>query len=130
MRGNARRDTKPEVALRSALHRLGYRFRKDFTIRAGDLKVRADIAFTRRRVAVFVDGCFWHCCPEHGNSPERNTDYWSKKLARNVARDERVTTSLSEDGWQVLRIWEHVHPMHASASVIAALEARRFRFED
>jgi len=70
-----RTDTKPEFALRSALHRRGYRFRKDYAIRAECQLVRPDLAFTRRRVAVFVDGCFWHCCPEHGRQPTSNTSY-------------------------------------------------------
>lgn len=102
-----RRDTTPELALRSALHALGYRFRKDLPIRLGGTLVRPDIVFTRRRVAIFVDGCFWHCCPVHGRKPTSNGDYWSPKLTSNVQRDRRQTAALESAGWQVLRFWEH-----------------------
>src|SRR5690349_10044040 len=108
MRSNKRRDSKPEVALRRALHQRGWRFRVDFPIVLGEIRPRPDIAFTRRRVAVFLDGCFWHCCPEHGKPPKSNSDYWSKKLARNVQRDERDTQALRRAGWVVVRLWEHV----------------------
>jgi DNA mismatch endonuclease (patch repair protein) len=102
-----RRDTKPEVRLRSELHRLGYRFRKDYQVRVGGMLVRPDIAFTRRRVAIFVDGCFWHSCPEHGRRPSVNGEYWSPKLERNVQRDQEQSAALQSAGWSVLRFWEH-----------------------
>jgi DNA mismatch endonuclease, patch repair protein len=102
-----RRDTKPEVALRSAIHRLGYRFRKDYPLRVDGKLIRPDIAFTRRLVAVFIDGCFWHCCPEHGRRPGVNECYWSPKLEANVRRDQVQTAALQAAGWQVLRFWEH-----------------------
>jgi DNA mismatch endonuclease (patch repair protein) len=102
-----RRDTKPEVRLRSALHRLGYRFRKDHPLRVGGKLIRPDIAFTKRRVAVFVDGCFWHSCPLHGRQPSVNADYWSPKLAGNARRDCDQTVALQSAGWTVLRFWEH-----------------------
>lgn len=107
MRANPRRDTRPERELRSSLHALGLRFRKDFPVRAGDRVVRPDVVFTRRRIAVFLDGCYWHACPEHGTRPVRNSEYWAKKLDRNVARDRAVNEVLRKDGWQVIRIWEH-----------------------
>jgi DNA mismatch endonuclease (patch repair protein) len=72
-----------------------------------ELSVRVDIAFPRKKIAIFIDGCFWHSCPEHGNSPNRNIDYWEPKLRRNVERDRQVDSSLSADGWTVLRYWEH-----------------------
>lgn len=108
MKGNRRSDTKPELALRSALHGLGLRFRKDHLLRtmAGS-KVKADVVFTRDRIAVFIDGCFWHGCPEHGRTPKANQAYWRPKLARNKQRDLRVSQELAEDGWTVIRIWEH-----------------------
>src|SRR5215469_11123251 len=110
MRANRRTDTKPELALRRALHKLGYRFRKDYRL---DLdsgrRVRPDIAFTARRVAVFVDGCFWHACPQHGSKPRANDWYWTPKLARNVERDRVADETLAAAGWQVVRIWE-LHP--------------------
>src|SRR5690606_15979160 len=88
-RANRRTDTKPEVRLRSELHRRGLRFRKDFLIRVSEIRVKPDIVFTRLRLAVFVDGCFWHSCPEHGSMPSRNRGYWLPKLAANVDRDRR-----------------------------------------
>src|SRR4051795_8217579 len=87
MQANRSRDTGPEVILRSRLHSLGLRFRKHRAIVAGELRVRPDIVFVSARVAVFVDGCFWHGCPEHGTSPRRNSDYWGPKLQRNARRD-------------------------------------------
>lgn len=69
--------------------------------------MRPDVVFTRARLAVFVDGCFWHCCPEHGNAPKANTSYWQPKLARNVTRDRLVDAALVAAHWQVLRAWEH-----------------------
>lgn len=107
MRGNRRVDTKPELAIRSALHRLGYRFRKDYRIVDDDVRVAADIVFTQARVAIFIDGCFWHRCPHHGNSPRANGEYWRRKLDRNVARDRHVEAVLAINGWRVVRIWEH-----------------------
>ncbi|WP_278256735.1 hypothetical protein [Nocardioides convexus] len=79
MLGNRRVDTKPEVAIRSALHRAGLRFRKDYRLDLGGARLRPDIAFTRAKVAVFVDGCFWHACPVHGTQPRSNADYWTPK---------------------------------------------------
>lgn len=106
-RSNLRCNTKPEIALRSELHRRGLRFRRDFFIRLDTVRVHVDIAFTRKRLAVFVDGCFWHSCPEHGTTPKSNTAYWKPKLESNRARDLRVDTALREAGWTVLRVWEH-----------------------
>jgi DNA mismatch endonuclease (patch repair protein) len=117
MRANPRANTKPEVRVRSALHALGYRFRKGLPIEAAGIRVRPDIVFPRRRVAVFIDGCFWHSCPEHGNMPESNTHYWKPKLERNAIRDARVTEALKGAGWHVVRIWEHV-PEHEAIAVI------------
>jgi DNA mismatch endonuclease (patch repair protein) len=107
MQANRRTNTKPEVRLRSALHTLGYRFRKDFVVRLADTRVRPDIVFTRRKVAVFVDGCFWHVCPEHGRQPTTNEWYWAPKLRRNMERDRKADDLLSGAGWTVVRIWEH-----------------------
>ncbi len=100
-------DTKPEVALRSQLHRLGFRFRKDFPIRIEGRLIRPDIVFTRRKIAIFVDGCFWHCCPVHGQAPKVNGEYWYPKLERNVIRDREQTGALESAGWTVLRFWSH-----------------------
>lgn len=122
MRAIRRTDTKPEVRLRSALHALGFRYRKDFPIRVDGKLIRPDIAFTRRKLAVFVDGCFWHSCPEHGRTPGANESYWSPKLRRNAERDREQTQLLETAGWQVLRIWEHEPIPNALAVVVAALE--------
>jgi DNA mismatch endonuclease (patch repair protein) len=121
MRANRRRDTKPERALRSALHRRGLRFRKDLPIRAGGRLVRPDVVFTRQRVAVFLDGCYWHSCPIHGTSPTRNSSYWDAKLRGNVERDHLVNQALSEAGWEVIRVWEHEHPEEAASLIEGSL---------
>lgn len=123
MKGNRRVDSRPEVALRSALHRRGLRFRKDVPLRPAERLRRVDIAFPSVRLAVFVDGCFWHGCPEHGNRPRRNTGYWSPKLARNMARDVQVNTELAAAGWTVVRVWEH-EDVEIAAARIAAEHAR------
>ncbi|MGI8797169.1 MAG: very short patch repair endonuclease [Acidimicrobiia bacterium] len=121
MRGNRRRDTKPEVRLRSRLHAGGYRFRVDYRIAAPQRTVRVDIAFPRHRLAVFVDGCFWHSCPDHGTAPRTNADYWNEKLARNSRRDQAIDAALLADGWEVLRVWEHDPPDDAAAHVTDVL---------
>lgn len=121
MKANRRSDTKPEITLRKALHALGYRYRKDFRLDLpGGVRVRPDIVFTARRVAVFVDGCFWHVCPEHGREPTSNEWYWTPKLRRNVERDRAADAALEAAGWRVVRLWEHV-PL--PAAVEAVLEA-------
>lgn len=122
MQGNRKRDTRPELALRSELHRRGLRYRID-TKPVKGLRCRADIVFRRQKVAVFVDGCFWHGCPEHGTSPKTNASYWSAKIARNMERDRLNEAKLSEAGWIVIRVWEHELPTDA-ASRIARVLAR------
>jgi DNA mismatch endonuclease (patch repair protein) len=112
MRSNRRRDTRPELALRRVL-----RFRIDYPIRTPQRLVRPDVVFTRAWLAVFVDGCFWHCCPEHGTTPRANTDYWAPKLARNVQRDRAVDEGLAAAGWRVVRAWEHEDPHHVATRV-------------
>jgi len=100
-------DTRPELEVRRALHRLGLRYRVAIAPEPG-LRRRADIVFTRARVAVFIDGCFWHGCPKHGRSTfNHNAEYWSAKIAANVARDADTNAKLYAAGWQVLRYWEH-----------------------
>jgi DNA mismatch endonuclease (patch repair protein) len=97
--------TAPELALRSELWRRGRRFRVDFAV-VGRRR-RVDIAFTRLKVAVFVDGCFWHSCPEHGSLPKNNRDWWRVKLEANTRRDRLTDAVLAEAGWRVVRVWEH-----------------------
>jgi DNA mismatch endonuclease (patch repair protein) len=115
MQGNRSRDTRPEIALRSTLHRRGLRFRTGFAV-AG-VRCKVDVAFTRARLAIFIDGCFWHGCPEHGTSPRTNAYYWSRKLESNRARDARIDGALEAAGWRVLRIWEHDDPERAADHV-------------
>lgn len=117
-----RRDTKPEMALRRALHGRGFRYRKDLRLDLDSgARVRPDIVFTARQVAVFVDGCFWHCCPQHGTQPAANTWYWEPKLRRNVERDRAADTALDAAGWTVLRLWEHEALDEAVAAVVHAV---------
>ena len=120
-----RADTKPERELRSALHARGLRFRKDYPIRVQKRLIRPDIAFTRLRLAVFWDGCFWHSCPAHGHPPKSNTEYWNPKLARNAARDELQTQLLESDGWAVLRIWGHTDIESAAENIEQAVLTAR-----
>ena len=123
MRANRRADTKPEVQLRSILHRQGLRFRKDFPIRLSRRRiVYPDIVFTKRRIAVFVDGCFWHSCPEHGTIPKSNQDYWIPKLRQNAERDKDVSQRLRSTGWTVVRVWEHEPPEDAAAAILFRME--------
>lgn len=107
MKGNRKRDTRPEIALRSGLHRAGLRFRKDYPPADAGRPIQIDIALPRARLAVFVDGCFWHSCPEHGTTPRANATYWAPKLARNRARDLATDQRLRRAGWLPLRVWEH-----------------------
>ena len=120
-----RRDTRPEREVRSLLHAAGLRFRVDLPIRMeGHRLIRPDIAFPRRRVAVFIDGCFWHGCPEHGRRPAiRNGHYWTPKIAGNVERDRRQVEALQGGGWQVLRFWAHLPAEQIARAVAAAVEA-------
>ncbi len=125
MRAIRRTGTKPEITLRSALHRLGYRYRKDHRLDlAGGVRVRPDIVFTARKVAIFVDGCFWHACPQHGRAPTVNEWYWAPKLRRTVERDRAADVALAAAGWQVVRLWEHTPLDDATAAVIAAVGRR------
>jgi DNA mismatch endonuclease (patch repair protein) len=125
MLANRRVDTGPERALRSHLHRHGLRFRKDFRIQFEGSSVRADVAFPAAKLAVFVDGCFWHQCPEHATMPKRNNAFWSPKLRRNIERDEQVNRELARAGWTVIRCWEHEDPSEVLPRVVAALEEAR-----
>lgn len=106
MLANRRRDTRPEMTLRRALHAAGLRFRVDVPL-PFDRRRRADIVFPRQKVAIFVDGCFWHRCPEHYTSPKANSEFWAEKARRNVERDRDTDARLEALGWTVLRFWEH-----------------------
>lgn len=113
------RDTAPELAVRRALHSLGFRYRVAIAPEPG-LRRRADIVFTKARVAVFIDGCFWHGCPEHGRANfKHNADYWPAKIQSNMARDLDTTARLRGAGWTVMRFWEH----EAKADVVKAIQS-------
>jgi len=122
MRAQARRDTGPELALRRELHHRGIRFFVDRAPLPG-LRRRADLVMPRRKVAVYIDGCFWHRCPIHGTSPRNNGDWWKVKLDGNVARDRDTDRRLDEAGWTVIRFWEHEDPLVAADHVQRILTA-------
>ncbi|UER54609.1 very short patch repair endonuclease [Kineosporiaceae bacterium SCSIO 59966] len=115
-----RKDNGSELAVRRLLHGAGYRFRVHYPV-PGLPRRTIDIAFTRAKVAVFVDGCFWHGCPEHGTRPRSNAEWWSSKLDANMARDRDTDDALEKLGWTVLRLWEHEEPARAAERVMAAL---------
>ena len=122
MQRNRRKDTSCELAVRRALHARGLRYRVDMPVRLEEFRpIRVDVAFTRQQVAVFVDGCFWHGCPEHGTSPTANASYWKAKIEANKARDERQTSLLRRGGWQVIRVWEHEDPLAVAERVAEAV---------
>lgn len=120
MRSNRRRDTSPELAIRRLLHACGLRYRVDYAPWMNKRR-RADIVFTRWRIAVFIDGCFWHSCPEHGTVPAANREYWAPKLERNAARDRETNAMARAEGWTVIRIWEHEMPAAAVERILGAL---------
>jgi DNA mismatch endonuclease (patch repair protein) len=125
MRGNRARDTKPELAVRRLLHAAGLRYRVG-TRPEPTIRRTADIVFPRERIAVFIDGCFWHGCPTHLKAlPKSNADYWSQKLARNVERDMETTMLLSGAGWDVLRYWEHEEPRAVAESIACKVRTAR-----
>ncbi|WP_181700471.1 very short patch repair endonuclease [Nocardia sp. GTS18] len=113
-----RADTAPELALRRELHRAGLRYFVDRAPIKGQRR-RADVVFPRRRVAVYVDGCFWHRCPEHATDPKNNAEWWAQKLAGNVARDRATDAALIEAGWRVVRVWEHEDPRVVAQQIVA-----------
>jgi DNA mismatch endonuclease, patch repair protein len=121
MQAVKRRDTKPELLLRSGLHRRGLRFFVDRAPLPG-MRRRADLVFPRKRVAVYVDGCFWHGCPIHGTWPKNNADWWREKIETNQARDRDTDRRLQQDGWQVIRVWEHDAATAADSVIEAVLD--------
>ena len=126
MQANRSRDTRPELAVRSAVFAMGLRYRVGTRpVRA--VRRSADLVFTRARVAVFLDGCFWHGCPEHFHLPATNTDYWGPKIAANAARDGETDRLLAAEGWLVLRFWEHTLAVEAATEIRGAVRARLAR---
>lgn len=124
MKGNRSRDTAPELAVRRRLHAAGLRYRVTYRPEPA-LRRTADIVFTKQRIAVFIDGCYWHACPEHATSPRANARYWSAKLTSNAARDVDTTARLRDAGWTVLRFWEHEDPDDVARTVITAVRETR-----
>ncbi len=124
MLGNRSRDTRPERAIRSLVHSRGLRYR----VAAKPLKGvhrTADLVFRPTKVAVFVDGCFWHKCPDHFVLPATNTNYWREKIDGNVNRDKDTDFRLAEEGWEVLRFWEHELPTDAADQIVATVRSRQ-----
>lgn len=124
MQSNKRRDTKPELALRRAVHALGLRYRVDAKPLA-ELRRRADMVFPGTKVAVFLDGCFWHGCPEHHTVAKANATFWADKVSGNRERDRDTDARLSAAGWAVVRVWEHENPVEAASRVADVVRARR-----
>ncbi|RLP11062.1 very short patch repair endonuclease [Propionibacterium australiense] len=120
METQPRTGTEPELELRKLLFAEGLRYRVNYPV-PGKPRRTIDIAFPGRKVAVFVDGCFWHSCPEHAVEPRHNGGWWREKLARNVARDEETTRILEDQGWSVIRLWEHLPAREAATLVKAAV---------
>jgi DNA mismatch endonuclease, patch repair protein len=121
-----RRDTPQELALRSALHRRGLRFRVD-KAPLKELRRRADVVFGPTRVAVFVDGCFWHGCPIHGSWPKANRDWWQKKILAVRHRDMDTDHRLAGAGWLVIRVWEHEDAEVAADLIEKVVRSRKSR---
>ncbi|MFJ6550028.1 very short patch repair endonuclease [Microbacterium sp. NPDC091676] len=124
MLGNRSRDTKPEMAVRRACHARGLRYRVDVRP-LPELRRRADLVFPTERIAVFVDGCYWHGCPEHYVASKSNADYWRVKIARNRERDADTDATLLAAGWRVVRAWQHEDPGTVADAVAAVVRARR-----
>ena len=118
-----RRDTPQEMTIRKALFRAGCRYKTQFRP-LSDHRWTADIAFTKAKVLVFVDGCYWHGCPIHGSIPKTNREWWTAKIGRNVERDREATRVLTERGWTVVRVWSHEDPTAAAESILKILKRK------
>jgi DNA mismatch endonuclease, patch repair protein len=125
MQTQRQKNTKPELLIRSELHRRGLRFFVDRAPLTG-LGRRADLVFPRGRVAVYVDGCFWHGCPIHGTWPKNNAQWWREKIEANRARDRDTDRRLRDAGWLPVRVWEHESAVVAADQIVAAVADRRY----
>lgn len=125
MQANRSKDTEPELAIRRAVHALGLRYQVSVRPLPG-VRRSVDILFPRVKVAVFVDGCFWHGCPEHYREPASNVEFWRHKVARNRARDLETTELFRLSGWVVLRFWAHDDPVLAADEIRRAVGQRRY----
>jgi DNA mismatch endonuclease, patch repair protein len=117
MQRTKRSGTRPELALRSALHRRGLRFVVDRPVPGGNRRRRVDILLRGARIAVFVDGCFWHSCPEHCHLPKTNSSWWRLKFRGIVRRDRDTDAQLASAGWLAIRVWEHEDPVEAAREI-------------
>ncbi|WP_435842535.1 very short patch repair endonuclease [Streptomyces collinus] len=124
MSRQASKDTAVELAVRRLLHAAGLRYRVEYPV-PGLPRRRIDVAFPRAKVAVLIDGCFWHGCPQHATRPKANAEWWRTKLERNMARDRETTEHLVAAGWTVLRFWEHEDPADVAGQVSEALHRSR-----
>lgn len=124
MSATGQRDTPPELEIRRRLFKKGLRYRVDYPVIAKPRR-RGDIVFPRLKLAIFVDGCFWHGCPIHGTWPKSNADFWRKKIETNQARDIDTNERLREQGWLVLRFWEHESPDEVVDRIIDVVEVRK-----
>jgi DNA mismatch endonuclease (patch repair protein) len=124
MSRQASKDTAVELAVRRLLHAAGLRYRVEYPV-PGLPRRRIDVAFPRAKVAVLIDGCFWHGCPQHATHPKANADWWRTKLDRNMARDRETTEHLVAAGWTVLRFWEHEAAEEVAVRVAATVQRRR-----
>ncbi|MES4891653.1 very short patch repair endonuclease [Streptomyces sp. NPDC096012] len=124
MSRQASKNTAAELTVRRLLHAAGLRYRVEYPV-PGMPRRRMDVAFTSVKVAVLIDGCFWHGCPEHATQPKSNAQWWRQKLDRNMARDVETTEHLVAAGWMVLRFWEHEPPEEVALRIAAAVELRR-----
>jgi DNA mismatch endonuclease (patch repair protein) len=122
MQATKGRDSRPEVALRKILHARGLRFRVHALV-LPSLRRRADVVFPGARIAVYVDGCYWHGCPEHVVWPRTNLEWWKKKITSTRRRDRDTDRRLIEAGWHVIRVWEHEDP--ALVADVVETEVRR-----
>ncbi|WP_204060648.1 DNA mismatch endonuclease Vsr [Microbispora corallina] len=123
MKANRGRDSKPELALRSAIHSLGLRYRVD-SPPITELRRRADLVFVKAKVAVFVDGCYWHGCSEHYRPARQNEKFWSDKISKNQARDRDTDAKLARAGWLVIRVWEHEDTAEAAEHIAQTVRNR------
>ncbi|MFF9088015.1 very short patch repair endonuclease [Streptomyces sp. NPDC014991] len=128
MSKQASKDTEAELAVRRLLHAAGLRYRVEYPV-PGMARRRIDVAFTSIKVAVLIDGCFWHGCPVHATHPKSNAQWWRQKLDRNIARDVETTEHLVAAGWEVLRFWEHEAPDAVASRIVEAVRQRRAAVE-
>ncbi|MGY1631868.1 very short patch repair endonuclease [Geodermatophilus sp. SYSU D01186] len=124
MQRQRRSGTGPEWAIRRLVHARGLRYRVDAPLPLEGTRRRADMLFPGSRVAVFIDGCYWHACPTHGTKPKANASWWADKLAANVARDRDTDRRMQDAGWTVIRVWEHEDPAEAAERVVQRVRSQ------